>query len=285
VIAASQTALTAAAARAAHLIVDQPPWIFSDTLAMALLGDQGPGLVDYHRAHGTHVVLSGARTQATCRSRYAEDALAAAIGRGVRQYLILGAGLDSFSYRSDLSRMVKVLEIDHPHSQESKRARLSAAGIAVPDNVAFVPFDFEKESLTGALNGHPFDSALPAFVSWLGVTMYLTEAALAGTLAEIGRLVQGTEIVADYMLPAHMRDADGSAYAEQVAPVAAEHGEPWLTFLAPAQMSDLLSRGGWTPLRHVRQHEVGGAGNWQRSDSLRPAALSVIAHAAIRHAD
>ena len=281
-IIASQTALTAAAARAAHLIVDQSPWIFTDTLAMALLGDQGPGLVDYHRAHGTHVVLAGARAQVTCRSRYAEDALAAAIGRGVSQYLILGAGLDSFSYRSDLARMVKVFEVDHPDSLEAKLARLSAARIALPGNVVFVPFDFEQESLTEALTGHQFDRALPAFVSWLGVTVYLTEAALAGTLAEIGRFAQGTEIVADYMLPPDMRDADGSAYAEQVAPVAAEHGEPWLTFLAPAQMSDLLASGGWTPLRHVSQHQVGGAGTWQRSDSLRPAALSVIAHAQVR---
>lgn len=284
-IAASQTALTAAAARAAHLIVDQPPWIFIDTLAMALLGDQGPGLVEYHRAHGTHVVLAGARGQVTCRSRYAEGALAAAIARGVRQYLILGAGLDSFSYRSDLARMVRVFEVDHPDSQESKCARLSAARIAVPDNVAYVPFDFEQESLTEALTGTAFDPALPAFVSWLGVTMYLTESALAGTFAEIGRLAPGTEIVADYMLPADMRDVDGSAYADQVAPVAAERGEPWLTFLAPAQMSDLLARGGWAPLRHVRQHEVGDAGTWQRSDSLRPVALSVIAHAAVRGRD
>ena len=280
-IAASQTALTAAAARAAHLIVDQPPWIFTDTLAMALLADQGPDLVEYHRAHRTHVVLTGARAQVTCRSRYAEDALAAAIGRGVTQYMILGAGLDSFSYRSDLARMVRVFEVDHPDSQESKRARLSAARIAVPDNVAFVPFDFEQQSLTGALTGYQFDPALPAFVSWLGVTMYLTQPALAGTLAEIGRLAPGTEIVADYLLPADMRDADGSAYVEQVAPVAAEHGEPWLTFLAPAQMSDLLASSGWTPLRHLRQHEVGAATMWQRSDSLRPAALSVIAHAAV----
>jgi len=128
VIAASQTALTAAAARAAHLIVDQPPWIFTDTLAMALLGDQGPDLVQYHRAHGTHVVLTGARAQVTCRSRYAEDALAAAVGRGVTQYLILGAGLDSFSYRSDLARMVRVFEVDHPDSQESKRAAFPVRG-------------------------------------------------------------------------------------------------------------------------------------------------------------
>src|ERR1022692_157148 len=94
----SQTALTAAAARAAHLLVDQPPVIFADTLAILLLGDQAAELVAYHRAHGAHVVRAGARGQATCRSRYAEDSLAAAIsGSGIAQYLILGAGLDSFA--------------------------------------------------------------------------------------------------------------------------------------------------------------------------------------------
>jgi len=107
----SQTALTAAAARAAHLIVDQPPVIFADTLALDLLGDQAAGLVAYHRAHGDHVVLSGARGQATCRSRYTEDSLAASIAvGGIAQYVILGAGLDSFAYRSPLAGQVAVFE-------------------------------------------------------------------------------------------------------------------------------------------------------------------------------
>lgn len=279
--ASSQTALTAAAARAAHLIVDHPPWIFADTLALELLGDQGPELVAYHRAHGTHVVLSGARGQVTCRSRYAEDSLAAAVGRGISQYLVLGAGLDSFAYRSDLANRVRVFEVDHPGSQEFKRQRLSAAGIAVPENVEFVPFDFESESLVGVLTRRGFDAGRPAFISWLGVTMYLTEPTIGQTLAEVGGLAPGTEIVADYMLTADLRDEDGSAYAEQVAPVAAERGEPWRSFLSPAQMSELFVSGGLTPLRHVRQRDVGDSMTWKRSDSLHSVALSVIAHAVV----
>ena len=130
----SRSALTAAAARAAHLIVDGQPTIFADTLAAALLGDRAEELIGYHRLHGTHPVLVGARVQVTCRSRYAEDALARAIGAGVTQYVILGAGLDSFAYRGGLlAGRVRVFEVDHPASQEVKRAALAAAGIEVPE--------------------------------------------------------------------------------------------------------------------------------------------------------
>jgi methyltransferase (TIGR00027 family) len=282
----SQTALTAAAARAAHLLVDQPPVIFADTLAMLLLGDQATELVAYHRAHGAHVVLAGARGQATCRSRYAEDSLAAAIsGSGIAQYLILGAGLDSFAYRSPLSGQVRVFEVDHPATQDFKLRQLSAAGIAVPGNVVFVPVDFEDGRPGGALAERlarsGFDLARPAFVSWLGVTMYLTEAAIGQTFAELGGFAPGSQVVADYMLPAHLRDDDGSTYVDLVAPVAAERGEPWLTFLSPEQMSALLAEHGLTPLRHLSQRDVGDAATWQRSDSLHPIRLSAIAHAVV----
>jgi methyltransferase (TIGR00027 family) len=282
----SQTALTAAAARAAHLIVDQPPVIFADPLALPLLGDQAAELVAYHRAHGAHVVLSGARGQATCRSRYTDDSLAAAIaGSGITQYLILGAGLDSFAYRSPLAGRVRVFEVDHPATQDFKLGQLSAAGIPVPGNVVFVPVDFETGMADGSLAERlvrsGFDLTSPAFVSWLGVTMYLTEAAIGQTLGEIGGFAPGSQVVADYMLPAQLRDEDGSTYAELVAPVAAEGGEPWLTFLSPAQMSALLTARGLTPLRHVAQGDVGDSATWQRSDSLRPTRLSLIAHAVV----
>jgi methyltransferase (TIGR00027 family) len=282
----SQTALTAAAARAAHLIVDQPPVIFADTLALDLLGDHAAELVAYHRAHGDHVVLSGARGQATCRSRYTEASLATAITSGIAQYLILGAGLDSFAYRSPLSGHVRVFEVDHPATQDFKLAQLSAAGIPVPGNVVFVPVDFEDGPAGGSLAERlvrsGFDLTRPAFVSWLGVTMYLTEAAIGQTLAEVSGFAPGSELVADYMLTAGLRDEDGSAYVDLVAPVAAERGEPWLTFLSPAQMSALLTAHGLTPLRHVSQEDVGDAATWERSDSLRPTRLSQIAHAILR---
>ncbi len=275
----SQTALTAAAARAAHLLVDNPPVIFTDTLASALLGDRAEELISYHRLHGEHVVLAGARGQVVCRNRYAEDALAAAAGRGTGQYVILGAGLDSFAYRSPLAERLAVFEVDRHATQEAKRRQLASAGIAVPVTVRFVSSDFESGSLTELLVAAGFDPSRPAFVSWLGVTMYLSESAIAATLAEVGRFAAGSEVVCDYVLPAPLRDEAGNVYADLVGPVAAERGEPWRSALAPDRMSALLATAGLTPLRHVAQRDIGEPGTWDRSDALRPVTFSLLAHA------
>jgi methyltransferase (TIGR00027 family) len=278
----SFTALTAAAARAAHLIVDAEPWIFADTLAGTVLGDRAEELVSYHTLHGTHPVLSGARAQATCRSRYTEDALGRAVGRGVGQYVILGAGLDTFAYRSGpLAGQLRVFEVDHPATQDWKRRALAAARLAEPDSVTFVPADLAADSLAGRLAAAGFDTAAPALVSWLGVTMYLTRDAIAATLAAIGGLAPGTELVADYMLPEGLRDEAGAGYAALVAQASAERGEPWLSWFAPAELSDLARRYGFGAIRHVRQRDVVPAPLWTRADSLRPADLAVLLHAAI----
>jgi methyltransferase (TIGR00027 family) len=275
----SLTALTAAAARAAHLIVDGKPVIFADTLAEAMLGERAEEFIAYHRAHGTHPVLAGARTQVTCRSRYAEDSLARGIGRGIGQYVLLGAGLDSFAYRSPLAGRVRVFEIDHPATQEHKRRARSVG--AAPDGVTFVPVDFTRDSLADALGRAGFDAARPAFVSWLGVTMYLESSAIEATVSVLGGFAPGSEIVVDYMLPAGLRDAAGQAYADLVGQVAAERGEPWLSAFAPEAMAALLARHGFGPARDVGQRDMIPAAAWDRSDALHPAELSHIAHAAI----
>jgi methyltransferase (TIGR00027 family) len=289
----SLTALTAAAARAAHLIVDGQPVIFADTLAEAMLGEQAEEFIAYHRAHGTHPVLAGARAQATCRSRYAEDRLARGIERGIGQYVLLGAGLDSFAYRSPLAGRVRVFEVDHPATQEWKRrvvaggvagatdATSSAGGVAGAADVTFVPVDFTRDALADELGRAGFDVARPAFVSWLGVTMYLDARAIEATVSVLGGFAPGTEIVLDYMLPAGLRDAAGQAYADLVGQVAAERGEPWRSVFAPEAMAALLTRHGFGPARDVGQRDMIPAAAWDRSDLLRPAELCRIAHAAI----
>ncbi len=278
----SQTALTAAAARAAHLLVDHQPWIFADHLAAVLLGRLADEFIGYHRAHGEHPVLSAARAQVTCRSRYAEDRLAAAAARGVTQYVILGAGLDSFACRSPLAGKVAVFEVDHPATQAWKRERLAEARLTVPDGVTFVPANLETSSLADSLRQAGFASSRPALVSWLGVTMYLTRPALGQALAEMGRFAAGTELVTDYMLPAGLRDAAGDAYVELVSAVAAQRGEPWLTFLAPDDMTALLEGRGFGAVRHVRQRDSVAPALWRRSDPLRPLGLSMLARATVR---
>ena len=175
-------------------------------------------------------MLAGARVQATCRSRYTEDALGRA---GATQYVVLGAGLDSFAYRACPAGRVRVFEVDHPATQDWKRRALATARIPVPDGLTFVAADLASDSLAGRLGAAGFDAATPALVSWLGVTMYLTPAAIAQTMAAVGGLAPGSELIADYMLPEGMRDEAGAVYGTLVAQASAERGEPWLSSFTP----------------------------------------------------
>jgi methyltransferase (TIGR00027 family) len=246
-----------------------------------LLGDRAEELIAYHRMHGTHPVLAGARAQVTCRSRYAEDALARAAGAGVNQYVILGAGLDSFAYRGGRAGRVRVFEVDHPASQQVKRAALAAAGIEVPGNVRYVPADLAVDPLARCLAAAGFDAAAPAVISWLGVTMYLSAEAVAQTLAAVAGLAPGTELIADYLLPEDARDEAGALYGALVAQASAERGEPWRSCFTPDQMADLATRAGFGAVRAVSQRDTIPAELWQRTDSLRPAALAVLLHGTV----
>lgn len=277
----SLTALTAAAARAAHLIVDNEPLIFVDPLARPLLGGQAEEFLRYHREQGAHPILAGARAQVTSRSRYTEDRLAAAVRTGLTQYVLLGAGLDSFAYRSELAGRVRVFEVDHPATQKWKRQILADAGIGIPDTLRFVATDLETDSLAARLTAAGFDPGRPALIAWLGVTMYLTEAAIGQTLAVLGGFAPGTELILDYLLPAELRDPGGEQYAQQVGAVAAERGEPWLSFFRPAELTELLATHGLPAVQHVAQRATVDAALWQRSDSLRPLGLSCLAHATV----
>jgi methyltransferase (TIGR00027 family) len=246
-----------------------------------LLGDRAGELIGYHRGHAGHPILSAARAQVVCRSRYAEDRLARAAAHGIQQYVIVGAGLDSFGYRPGLASQLRVFEVDHPVTQQWKRQALAAARIPVPGTVTFVPADLATGSLAELLPASGFDPARPAVVSCLGVTMYLSRDAIGGVLAAIGTLAPGTELIADYMLPPSLRDAAGNSYAEQIGAVAAERGEPWLTFLSPGEATALLAEHGIEPAEHVHQRDAVDAAMWQRSDSLRPTDLSMLTHATV----
>lgn len=274
----SNTALTAAAARAAHLLVDAEPHLFSDPLAARLLGDKAEELLGYHLRSGDHPLLSAARVQVTTRGRYAEERLAEAVARGVSQYVVLGAGLDTFAYRTDLP--VTVFEVDHPASQEWKRQALERSGTAIPESVSFVGVDFAAEAtgdaLVKRLAEHGFELERPSFFSWLGVTMYLTRESVAATLTQ---LPAGAEIVASYLLPPEMRDEGGSAYANAIAPVAARRGEPWLSDFAPDEMSELLTAAGFGDITHASERESVDPALWERTDTLVPERLSQLVHA------
>jgi methyltransferase (TIGR00027 family) len=277
----SQTALAAAAARAAHLVVDQEPLIFRDPVAARLIGEPGAEMVGYHRRSGDHIVLAGTRAQVTVRSRYTEQVLSELAGRGLTQYVILGAGLDSFAYRSPLAARIRVFEVDHRASQRWKCELVAAAQLTPPDGLALVGVDLEREPLADRLAAQGFDPSTPALVSWLGVSMYLTAEAVAATLATVGGLAAGSELVMEYALPPELRDQTGQAYADFALPVAAERGEPWRSFFTPGQLSDLLAATGLTVAEQVRQQDAVPAALWRRSDALRPADLCRLARATV----
>jgi methyltransferase (TIGR00027 family) len=196
--------------------------------------------------------------------------------------VVLGAGLDTFACRSSLAGRLAVFEVDRPSTQAWKRAALAAARIEPGPSLTFVPAKFGDGSLADALRAGGFDFGEAAVISWLGVTMYLDDHAIRDTLAALSGCAPGTDLIVDYMLPAGLRDETADDYVSQVAEAAADRGEPWLTFVSPADMTGLLAEFGFGAAEHVRQRNTIPAGEWDRSDSLRPVDLSMIATATRR---
>jgi methyltransferase (TIGR00027 family) len=278
----SRTAMLTAAARAAHLVVDREPWIFEDVCAARLLGDDADELVASHHRGANADALASVRVAITTRSRYAENRLADAVRRrGTAQYVLLGARLDSFAYRSPLAGRVRVFEVDHPATPAWKRRRLGDAGISPAERVRFVPVDFGVDALAERLLEAGLDHSEPAFVSRLGVSQYLSRSAITATLDVIGGLSPGSELVMEYLVPAPLRDAGGQAIAAFFMPLAAAVDEPWLTFLTPAEMRDMLAASRVTAVDDVGRREMIDASLWRRSDHLRPHELGRLVRAVV----
>jgi methyltransferase (TIGR00027 family) len=195
----SRTALGAAGLRAAHQVLDGAA-IFSDPLALRILGADAGDLVRKAEAE-RDPYRQRLRWFIAARSRVADDALAAAIKRGARQLVVLGAGLDTTAYRAMPSHDLRIFEVDHPATQTWKRERLAEAGIPLPAALTFVSVDFERATLAEGLAAAGFDSALQTFFSWLGVVPYLTDDAIFSTLGYIAGLPGGAHVVFDYVNP------------------------------------------------------------------------------------
>jgi methyltransferase (TIGR00027 family) len=221
---ASVTALGAAGHRAAHQVLERG-FVFADPLALPILGQDAEGAIALARERPER---RGLRLFIAMRSRFAEDSARRAIEQGVRQILVLGAGLDTFAYRLERTQDMRVFELDHPATQAEKRRRLTEAQIAEPAHVSYVAHDFEGGSMTGALKAAGLDQDRGAFVLWLGVTPYLTEEAVFATLGELARWPGGTEVVFDYANPPdRVTDAAARAHHEQMAERVAASGEPF----------------------------------------------------------
>ncbi len=230
----SVTAFGAAALRAAHQVLDAPP-VFEDPLALRIVGPRAAAaIVDAPQRAGSPASL---RALVSLRSRHAEQALADAVGRGVRQYVVLGAGLDTFAYRNPFAaRGLRVFEVDHPATQRWKRARLAEAGIDVPASASFAPVDFERDTLADGLARAGFDADAPVFFSLLGVVVYLPRDAAMATLGWVARRAPGSAIAFDYGVVAERLDSAARAARDAMARRVAEAGEPWITHFDPPEL-------------------------------------------------
>jgi methyltransferase (TIGR00027 family) len=237
----SRTARGAAAYRAIHQTLEGGA-IFSDPFAARILDDETRARLDEIAADPS---LRPWRLFIAARSRFSEDTLAACVARGVRQIVVLGAGLDTFSLRNPhAGQGVHVFEVDYPATQAWKRERLKQAGLAVPASLTFAPVDFERQSLADGLKAAGFQADRPAFFQWLGVVPYLTGEAVSLTLDFIAGVPE-SEVVFDYAEPFENYRDDRRADVMEVAARAASRGEPWLSLFDPAGLSKMLRNKGF----------------------------------------
>ncbi|MFZ0393074.1 MAG: class I SAM-dependent methyltransferase [Terracidiphilus sp.] len=271
----SRTALRVAIRRAAHQLVDQPP-ILDDPIAVRLIGSGYER--DLERA--AHTVARDFRCFMAARSRYAEDHLAHAVASGVSQYVILGAGLDTFAYRNPFPQL-RVFEIDFPPTQQWKRWMLAEAGIAAPPNLTFVALDFEHQALAEGLLGAGFDAAKPAFFSWLGVVPYLTLDAFRATLAVIGSLPAGSGVAFDYAFPPDTLAPQRRAVFNLLAARVAAAGEPFQLFFAPDQIDAELRQSGFRLIEQADHEKLNQLYFRDRADGLKlsPVGIGMMATA------
>lgn len=275
----SVTAQWAAVLRAAHQLLDDPK-ILDDPLAISIIGREAESdlRANPHR-FGSFPSL---RAFIALRSRYAEDELSRAVERGVRQYVILGAGLDTFAYRNPHPYPdFRIFEVDHPATQVWKRSRLAEAGIPNPDSLTFAPTDFERQTLLGGLASYGFKERRPAFFSMLGVVIYLTREAVLETLKSIASLSPGSEIVFDYSIPSHALTDTHRLVRESLARRAAAAGEPWVTYFDPEQLAAELLRIGFKKIEHMTPEAANERYLKGRKDGLRISSSSRLIKAGI----
>ncbi|VVE63276.1 methyltransferase [Pandoraea captiosa] len=270
-IAPESTAARVALWRALHLEVDAEPHVLTDIVGLRLLeppddwrerGDMNP---EFTRAFRASIVA---------RARYIEDLVVAQCRNGVRQYVILGAGLDSFVQRHpELAGSLTVFEVDRPGPQRWKHDRLIATGYGVPDALRFVPVDFEAgDAWRNALLAGGFDPRQPAVIVSTGVSMYLTREANAATLREVASFAPGSTFAMTFLLPLEMADADVRPGLEMAAKGARASGTPFISFFTPQEMMDLARANGFAHVQHVSATALTDQYFANRADGLRPPA-------------
>lgn len=264
----SRTARSTALQRAAHQLLESPR-VFEDPMALRIFGAPGVRWLGSNLERYRTARSRAMRAFLVMRSRFAEDGLADAVRRGTLQYVVLGAGLDTFAYRNP-HRRLQVFEVDHPATQAWKRNRLRENAIGLPRSLAFAPVDFERQALGEGLRLAGLRASAPVFVSWLGVTMYLTRGAVMDTLRFVASsCAAGSEIVFDFSVPdASLGEVEQRSRAARAGRVA-RIGEPWLSFFDPAQLEQEMRAMGYSRTRVLGAAQANDLYFSGRSDGFR----------------
>ncbi|MBN9664066.1 MAG: class I SAM-dependent methyltransferase [Acidobacteria bacterium] len=265
----SRTALRVAVRRAAHQILELPP-VFPDPLAVAILGPDGPAWLAEEEARKDQSAGRALRAFLAARSRYAEEELARAVNAGIRQYVLLGAGLDTFAYRNPhASAGLQVYEVDFPSTQHWKRDMLESAGIAVPATATFVPLDFEHQTLPSGLEAAGFHLDQPAFFACLGVVPYLTGEAFGSTLEFVASMPQGSGIAFDYAVARSCLNPMEKLALDALSQRVAAAGEPFRLFFEPPALARQLRLLGFQRIEDLGRDELNERYFHNRQDEFR----------------
>jgi methyltransferase (TIGR00027 family) len=255
--------------RAAHQIFDRPH-VLEDPLAVPIIGPEAAAkLASEEQRYGKSIGRS-IRAFMAARSRYAEDQLALAVARGARQYVILGAGLDTFAYRNPYpEKTLRIFEVDYPATQEWKRQQLAKASIPIPPSVVHAPVDFERQTLPAGLAEGGFDAGKATFFSWLGVVMYLTEETTMATLGFIASTPTGGGVAFDFAVPRESLSWMGRLALDAISRRVAAAGEPFRTFFDPRSLSERLTTIGFHSVETLGATEINARYFKDRDDGLR----------------
>ena len=255
--------------RALHVAIDPPPHVLADEIGLRLLApDQGWR----HRGDMDPQFTRPFRAAIVARARFIEDMVVEQAGRGLGQYVILGAGLDSFAQRRlEIASRLTVFEIDRPGPQAWKRQRLIELGFGVPDWLRFVPVDFEAGGRwRNELAAAGFDDGKPAIVVSTGVSMYLTKDANAATLRQVAALAPGSTLAMTFLLPLELADPEVRPGLEMAEKGARASGTPFLSFFTPPEIVVLAREAGFSEARHVSAADLARRYFADRTDGLRP---------------
>ncbi len=262
------TAVRVALWRALHVQIDPPPHVLEDEVGLRLAApDEGWQQRPDMHPQGTRTF----RASIVARARFVEDLVEEQAGHGVDQYVLLGAGLDTFAQRRpELASRLRVYEIDRPEPQAWKQQRLVELGYGVPHWLRFVAVDFEAGSWKQELARAGFDASRPAVVASSGVSMYLTHEANAATLRDVAALAPGSTFVMTFLLPFELADPETRPGIERAAQGARASGTPFISLFTPAEMLALARDAGFREARHVSAQALTERYFAGRSDGLRP---------------